>query len=128
VGTVRVQESDDAVWGDDDGCAVYCHSLAIRRCHAGRGIGGATLAEVQELGSSRGRYRVRLDCLGSNRGLRRFYEELRFQGQGEIRQRDDAGRTWVSMRYERTALPGYLPTGARVRDAAIPAWSDAQVP
>jgi ribosomal protein S18 acetylase RimI-like enzyme len=115
VGTVRVQESDDATWGDDDTLALYCHSLAIRRRYAGRGLGGATLDEVQELGNSRGRYRVRLDCLASNRSLRRFYERLGFQGQGEIQQRNDAGKTWVSMRYERTVLPTrVIPRGSVV--------------
>ncbi|HEU5420556.1 MAG TPA: GNAT family N-acetyltransferase [Streptosporangiaceae bacterium] len=104
-GTVRIQLADERVWGRDDGTAVYCHSLAIRRRHSGQGLGGAALNAAQELGAALDRPVLRLDCMASNSGLRRYYEELGFQGRGEVTYSIEDGARWTCMRYERPALP-----------------------
>jgi ribosomal protein S18 acetylase RimI-like enzyme len=101
VGTVRIQLADEPVWGPDDRRAVYCHSLAIRRHYSGRGLGGEALDAAQELGTAMGRPVLRLDCMASSDGLRRYYEGLRFRGRGEVTHRDEHGGIWTCMRFER---------------------------
>jgi ribosomal protein S18 acetylase RimI-like enzyme len=103
-GTVRIQLADERVWGRDDGTAVYCHSLAVRRRYSGQGLGGAALNAAQELGTAVNRPVLRLDCMAANRGLRRFYEGLGFQGRGEVTHSGEDGGPWTCMRYERPAL------------------------
>jgi ribosomal protein S18 acetylase RimI-like enzyme len=106
IGTVRIQRADEGVWGPDDGRALYCHSLAIRRHLAGQGLGGAALDAIQELGAAAGRPVLRLDCMAASHGLRRYYEGLGFTGRGEVTHRDEHGAPWTCMRYERPAAGG----------------------
>ncbi len=102
-GTMRIHHADPVVWGPDDGTALYCHSLAIRRRYAGQGLGGAALDAAQERGSALGRDVIRLDCVASNRGLRRFYEGLGFASRGTITRRHEDGSPWTAARYQRAA-------------------------
>lgn len=104
-GTVRIQLADEPVWGPDDGRAVYCHSLAVRRHYSGQGLGGAALDAAQELGTAIGRPVLRLDCMAASRGLRRYYERLGFQGRDEVTHGNEDGGPWTCMRYERPAIP-----------------------
>jgi RimJ/RimL family protein N-acetyltransferase len=96
----------DPVWGPDDGAAGYVHRLAVRR-HA-TGLGVVLLQWAQDQALLQGRHLLRLDCVTSNRDLRRIYEDAGFTHRGDVEvagppgERDDAARhrTLVS-RYER---------------------------
>jgi ribosomal protein S18 acetylase RimI-like enzyme len=90
-GTVRIQNADVDAWGEDDGRAVYVHSLALRRKFSGQGLGAAILDKIQQDATAAGKPVLRLDCVATNVGLRNFYEQLGFEHRGDVVQR--IGRT-----------------------------------
>jgi hypothetical protein len=80
VATLTLRTSDPA-WPDGDLAATYLHRLAVRRAFAGVGLDllGWAAAEAH-----RRRHRaLRLDCVASNRRLRRYYTEAGFIARGE---------------------------------------------
>ncbi|MBW3538092.1 GNAT family N-acetyltransferase [Candidatus Parcubacteria bacterium] len=91
IGTVRIQESDEAVWGPDDRQALYVHSLAVRRSLKGQGLGQAILDEVQKEAARRSKRFLRLDCIATNESLRRFYERCGFVYRRNIMQTNAHG-------------------------------------
>ena len=104
VGTIRLMLDDPEVWPDvADHRATYVHGFAIRRAHAGAGLGAHVLDEVQRRSARSGRPVLRLDCIASNPGIRRYYERLGFESRGEIEQNFAFG-SWRAARYERCRL------------------------
>ena len=81
IGTVTV-DHDDPAWSDLPGPAVYAHRLAVRR--HGRGLGAALLHRAGLEAAGSGCDRLRLDCLASNPGLCRYYEDLGFRPRGTV--------------------------------------------
>ena len=70
--------SDADLWPEDPDGGGYVHSLAVRpafHCHQ---AGGAMLRWAAEHVHTRGRRRLRLDCVADNWALRRYYEGLGF--------------------------------------------------
>ncbi len=100
VGTVRVMETDESVWGFDDGQALYVHSLAVRRELKGQGVGEAILDAVQRQSVEQGRGLVRLDCRVTNLRLRKYYEACGFGLRGIVGQFNCYGG-WEACRYQR---------------------------
>ena len=96
VGTLALLWSDPAVWGEQPDDAGYVHALAVRREHAGHGLGARLLHWAGAEVVARGREYLRLDYLAENRPLRRYYERQGFEPRGEV-QVDDL----VAMRFER---------------------------
>jgi len=83
VAVVRLLWSDPLFWGErDDGSAAYVHTLAVRRDHAGRGIGLWILAWAEEQARATGRRFLRLDCAASNPALFAYYERAGFTALG----------------------------------------------
>ena len=78
VGALRLLRTDPAVWGDDDGAAVYVHSFVVDRGHAGEGIGAQMLRRVEDEARSIGATRVRLDCVEVDPDIRRYYRDAGF--------------------------------------------------
>ncbi len=84
IATVTVQWSDTMVWGAKgaDGLAGYIHGLAISRSVAGLGVGERMLEWAIGLVAARGRRYARLDCIASNLGLCRYYNDRGFTAMG----------------------------------------------
>lgn len=75
VGTVTLSWSDRA-WPEAADDAGYVHRLAVPR--RGTGLGQRLLGWAAQQVIDRGRSHLRLDCVESNRELRRYYEGLGF--------------------------------------------------
>ena len=103
VGTVTVLKDDPFFWGRRGPDALYVHKLAVRRDHAGRGIGAALVEWVNGLAVESGREYLRLDCLRDDGGIRRYYERLGFEYRGDL---DDVPRGLVVSLYERPVRTG----------------------
>jgi ribosomal protein S18 acetylase RimI-like enzyme len=84
IATVTVQWTDTMVWGAKgaDGLAGYIHGLAISRSVAGFGVGERMLEWTIGLIAARGRRYARLDCIESNLGLCRYYNDRGFTAMG----------------------------------------------
>lgn len=96
VATVALQWSDPDVWGDVPDDAVYVHRLAVRRPHAGKGLGRRLLRWAEEMAGKHGKQYLRLDCWAENPVLVRYYAGIGFDRRGEVR----IG-TWRGVLYQR---------------------------
>jgi ribosomal protein S18 acetylase RimI-like enzyme len=105
VGTLALLWSDPAFWGERPPDAGYVHALAVRRSHAGRGLGRRLLDWADEQVAAAGRDYLRLDCRADNLVLRRYYERLGFEPRGEAVVDD-----FTSALYERRCRPGRSPS------------------
>jgi GNAT superfamily N-acetyltransferase len=103
VGALRLLRTDPAIWGDDDGDAVYVHSFVVDRGHAGEGIGAQILGWVDDEARRIGATRVRLDCVEVNPDIRRYYRGAGFAEVGR-RAFDDPALDPVVLMEKR--LPG----------------------
>lgn len=75
-------EWDHRLWGNEDGRieqAVYIHRLIVNRDYSGRGLGSAILKWTEIGVRYPGKEFLRLDCIGSNAVLNRFYPSCGFQ-------------------------------------------------
>jgi GNAT superfamily N-acetyltransferase len=78
-GVFRLLWEDRVFWGDRDrGESAYIHSFAIRRSHAGTGLGGQILTAIAHLARDRNRVNLRLDCVASNHRLIAYYQSHAF--------------------------------------------------
>jgi ribosomal protein S18 acetylase RimI-like enzyme len=100
VATLRLQWTDERVWGSDTGDAGYVHGLAIRRRAAGVGLGRAMLRWAERAVVAAGRTYLRLDCMTANLALRSYYERAGFTYRGDVH-----GKTWSASRYEKRVEP-----------------------
>jgi GNAT superfamily N-acetyltransferase len=79
----RLLWEDRSFWGDREvGDSIYLHTFAVKRSHAGLGIGEVVIKWVADLGRERGRTKVRLDCFLSKAGLVSFYYSNGFASVG----------------------------------------------
>jgi GNAT superfamily N-acetyltransferase len=84
VATVTLLWEDQMYWGERPPDAAYVHKLAVRRACSGQGIGRAIVDWADKTAAKAGRQFLRLDCLGDNPGIRRYYEELGFEHRGDL--------------------------------------------
>jgi len=98
VGTVTILSDDPVYWGERPPDALYVHKLAVRRDHAGRGIGAAIVEWADARAAAAGRDFLRLDCLRDDPAIRAYYERLGFEHRGDL---DDEARGLVLSLYER---------------------------
>jgi protein-tyrosine phosphatase len=84
VATLALKWNDPTFWGDRPADAGYVHALAVRRAHAGSGLGARLLAWAEEQVAAAGREYLRLDCRAENDELRRYYERQGFAPRGEV--------------------------------------------
>jgi ribosomal protein S18 acetylase RimI-like enzyme len=84
IGTLRLQWSDRATWGNVPNDAGYVHGLAIRRAVAGQGVGVQMLRWAERAAAAAGRRYLRLDCWAENQELCRYYERAGFTSRGQI--------------------------------------------
>jgi hypothetical protein len=113
VATVTLLWSDPSFWGDRDD-AGFVHRLVVRRTHAG--MGRTVLDWAADQVRSAGRTHLCLDCLGTNRRLRRHYEELGFHLVSEVPGPADhphsaAHGSWTAALYEK-AISSRRDTGS----------------
>ena len=100
VGTLALLWSDPAFWGEQPADARYVHALAVRRAHAGRGLGKRLLDWAGEQTAAAGREYLRLDCRSDNPALRAYYERQGFERRGEV-EIDDFRATLLERRCRR---------------------------
>jgi len=79
IGTFRLEWRGGTLWPEDRQDAGYLYTLALRPSHVGRGLGVLVIDWVKDLLRERGKRCLRLDCIASNKRLRRWYEALGFQ-------------------------------------------------
>ncbi|OAB46194.1 GNAT family N-acetyltransferase [Paenibacillus glacialis] len=91
VGTVilkqMVSEWDNNLWGKDEShsnTSVFVHRLAIHREYAGKGLGADILRWAESGVCFDGKDRIRLDCVGDNTTLNRFYSQNGYEYMGEV--------------------------------------------
>ena len=107
VATLALQWSDPYFWGEtgDDEQAGYVHRVAVRRTHAGAGLGVRLLSWADGEIRARGRSLLRLDVVSHNASLRRYYENSGFahvrDATGVWTSRDGTCRSWSTSLYER---------------------------
>jgi ribosomal protein S18 acetylase RimI-like enzyme len=105
VATLTLQWSDERFWGEREPDAGYVHRLAVRRSHAGQGLGYRLLDWSDEQVCARGRGVLRLDVVSDNAPLRGYYEKVGFAHQrdveGEAILRDGTRWPWQTSLYER---------------------------
>ena len=86
VAVVRLLWADPLFWGERErGDAAYVHTLAVRRDHAGRGIGARVLRWADDRARARRRRFLRLDCMVDNPALVAYYEREGFTPLGPAR-------------------------------------------
>ncbi|HKG24765.1 MAG TPA: GNAT family N-acetyltransferase [Thermomicrobiales bacterium] len=86
IAVVRLLWADPLFWAErDDGSAAYVHTLAVRRDHAGQGIGLWVLRWAEEKARAAGRRVLRLDCAASNPALLAYYERAGFTAQSLVK-------------------------------------------
>jgi GNAT superfamily N-acetyltransferase len=105
VATVTVDHAD-AAWDDLPTDAAYVHRMAVRR--HGERLGTWMLDWVTQVAADEGRRAVRLDCVATNEGLCRYYEQQGFRRVGTVTVRGMPGERLTSKatqtvvrRYER---------------------------
>lgn len=64
--------------------AVYLHRLAINRDYAGKGLGEAMMRFVDSRIQFENKDRIRLDCIGNNPTLNKFYSGIGYELTGEV--------------------------------------------
>ena len=105
IATLTLQWSDERFWGETGPDAGYVHRLAVRRSHAGQGLGYRLLDWSDEQVRARGRELLRIDVVSDNAPLRGYYEQVGFAHQrdveGEEVSRDGTRRPWRTSLYER---------------------------
>ncbi len=80
---MKASDWDRNVWGDIQHDAIYLHRLAVDRDFAGQNIGGLIFQWVLDNMNETGRTYLRLDCIGHNEKLNRFYKSQGFDYLGE---------------------------------------------
>jgi protein-tyrosine phosphatase len=73
IASVTIVWDDPLMWGERSEPAGYIHMLMVDRSFAGYGIGSSLLAWTEHFIADSGRHLARLDCVRSNRRLRRYY-------------------------------------------------------
>jgi GNAT superfamily N-acetyltransferase len=83
VATVTLLWDDELHWGERPPDAAYVHKLAVSRACAGQRIGHEIVEWADTTAAANGRTFLRLDCMRTNPGIRRYYEQLGFQHLGD---------------------------------------------
>lgn len=96
IATLTLQWDDRLVWGETPSDARYVHRLAVRRAHAGKGVGRALLRWAEEETVRSGRDLLRLDCMKENHALHSYYTAAGF-----THVRDVAGKSWSASLFEK---------------------------
>jgi ribosomal protein S18 acetylase RimI-like enzyme len=100
VGSLNLAESDEVIWPDDDGRALYVHRLVVGRDAHGRGVGVAMLRWAEGRVREVRRAFVRLDTACDSTVLRGYYEAQGFRLRDERVITSPRGQ-WCAARYEK---------------------------
>jgi ribosomal protein S18 acetylase RimI-like enzyme len=82
VGTIRLQWSDEMLWGKTAEDAGYVHNLVVSRKFAGQGLGRQMLTWAEETAAKAGKRFLRLDCAANNEKLCSYYQRAGFAPRG----------------------------------------------
>jgi GNAT superfamily N-acetyltransferase len=99
IATVNLAWEDLRFWGEQPPNSGYVHRLAVRRSHAGQGVGRSLLEWADGRVRERDRELLRLDCLANNSRLCRYYLDLGFVPSGSV-----TVDGFVCSRFERRVL------------------------
>jgi ribosomal protein S18 acetylase RimI-like enzyme len=104
VGTVRLTEDDEFIWGKQPPTAAYIHQLAIKDGYHGQHLGRVLLDWLSKQAAQKGYDQLRLDVPSDNNGLKHYYEK-----QGFVWVKDKEVRApwgiYASSLYERSIKP-----------------------
>ena len=100
VGSLNLADSDEVIWPDDDGRALFVHRLVVARDAHGRGVGAAMLRWAEGMARERRRAFLRLDTACDSAALRAYYEAQGFRLRDERLIASPRGE-WCSVRYEK---------------------------
>jgi ribosomal protein S18 acetylase RimI-like enzyme len=78
-GSFVLRWEDPAFWGPQPPVAGYLHQLAVRRDRPLRGLGRLLVGHAEGLVRSKGRARIRLDCVATNPSIIAYYTALGFR-------------------------------------------------
>ena len=84
VATCRLQFTPDPLWIGRPGSAAYVHKLAVHHSYRGRGLGVLLLNWAEARAHDAGCDFIRLDCLGTNARLVRYYLNAGFTQVGDV--------------------------------------------
>jgi ribosomal protein S18 acetylase RimI-like enzyme len=100
VGSLNLAETDEVIWPEDDGRALYVHRLVVARDAHGRGVGVAMLRWAEGRARERGCTFLRLDTACDSVALRAYYEAQGYRLRDERIITSPRG-DWCSVRYEK---------------------------
>jgi len=82
IGTIRLQWSDETLWGKTEDNAGYVHNLVVSRRFAGQGLGREMLKWAEKTAAKAGKRFLRLDCAANNEKLCNYYQRAGFRLRG----------------------------------------------
>lgn len=97
IGTLTMLDADQDLWGEDEGCYLYLHTIAIRPDLRGTGLGHWMLGWAEQVARQRGKSALRLDCLMEGEALRRYYRREGFTEVGS----KQMNPTWCAALFEK---------------------------
>ena len=83
-GTVTLQWSDPAFWGERHPDSGYVHKLAVRPAYTGQKIGVEMLKWAEATARTAGKRFLRLNCPAENRKIRDYYAQAGFLYKGDV--------------------------------------------
>lgn len=78
IGTITLQWADPKYWGTLPPDSGYIHKFAVKRSHGGKRLGIRMLQWAEQKTKREGKAFLRLDCLASNKTIRKYYENAGF--------------------------------------------------
>jgi len=103
IATVRIVETDELIWPEDDPQAAYIHGLMVDRSRAGQSIGKQVLEWAEQAILANGQSIARLDCVASNVALCQYYTSRGYSERGVVDFEPDS--TWFPVRrFEKRGL------------------------
>lgn len=103
IATVRIVETDEVIWPEDDPQAAYIHGLMVDRSRAGQSIGKQVLEWAEQAILANGQSIARLDCVASNVALCQYYTSRGYSERGVVDFEPDS--TWFPVRrFEKRGL------------------------
>lgn len=90
--------TEDELWADLPGDALYVHGLMVSRAFAGQQVGLIMLRWAGRYAAALGKLLLRLDCDATNPALRAYYERSGFAHRGDV-----ALAHRIAARYEKPA-------------------------
>ena len=107
VAVFRLINTDEFIWSNHLGNAIYIHSLAINSRWRGQGIGDSILDWIESFALKSGQEYLRLDCMAENKKLCGFYEKAGFVKRG-VKEIQNESSIYKAQLFEKLISPKSL--------------------